>query len=210
MLNLRKSPESMNEISAASIYFVDINNLIMKKNILIFGSIAGLIVSAVMATTAITCYESKAFEGNMVMGFASMFIAFSFIFVAIKNYRDRTNHGAISFGKALQIGLWISLVGSTMYVVCWLIIFYNFYPDYMDKFVSHSIAGIKADKALSAAEMKEQIDGVNQYKVWYRSPVMVILLTYMEILPVGIIVAFLSALFLRKKKEFPAAGLDFK
>lgn len=170
----------------------------MKKNILIFGSISGLIVSAVMATNAIACYKSKVFEGNMVLGFASMFIAFSFIFVAIKNYRDQYNNGVITFGKALQIGLWISLIGSTMYVACWLIIYYNFYPDFMEQFVSHSISKIKT-QGLSAAETQLQIDRVNKYKEWYKSDVMIVLLTYTEILPVGLVVTFLSSLFLKRK-----------
>lgn len=171
----------------------------MKKNILIFGFISGLIVSAVMAFTAISCYQTKEFEGNMVVGFAVMIVAFSFIFVAIKNFRDRYHQGAISFGKALSIGLWISLIGSTMYVASWLVIYYNFYPDYMDKYVDHAIAEIQS-KGLNAADTREQVEGVTKYKEWYRSPVMVIFLTYTEILPIGILVSIIGALFLKKKK----------
>ncbi|RZJ15939.1 MAG: DUF4199 domain-containing protein, partial [Acinetobacter sp.] len=87
----------------------------MKKNILIFGLISGLIVSGLISITAI-CYSKQDFEGNMVLGFTVMILAFIFVFVGIKNYRDKFNNGNITFGKALQIGLSISFIASTMYV----------------------------------------------------------------------------------------------
>jgi flagellar biosynthesis protein FliQ len=173
----------------------------MKKNILIFGLISGLIVSAMMAFTAINCYQTGAFEGSMVVGFSVMIIAFSFIFVAVKNYRDKFNGGAVSFVKAFQIGIIITAIGSTMYVVSWLIIYYNFYPDYMQRFIQHEIVQIKAE-GLSLAETNKKISELDFYDQMYKSPIMVILFTYLEVFPIGLIVSVLSALVLKKK---PAA-----
>ena len=72
----------------------------MKKNVLIFGLLAGFIVSTFMAVSMIKCYQSKDFEGSMVLGFSAMIIAFSTIFIAIKNYRDNYNAGLISLPVA--------------------------------------------------------------------------------------------------------------
>jgi len=106
----------------------------MKKNTLIFGSIAGLIVSINMVIMAIKCYNNNIndFSGSMILGFTSMIIAFSFIFVGIKNYRDKFNNGIINFSKAFKIGALIALIASTLYVIVWLIVFYNFIPDFME------------------------------------------------------------------------------
>ncbi|HEY8898017.1 MAG TPA: DUF4199 domain-containing protein, partial [Niastella sp.] len=87
----------------------------MKKTVIVFGLISGLIISALLIITT-TCYSSNHFEGSEVLGYAGMLVAFSFIFVGIKSYRDKYNGGVISFGKATLTGLYITLIGSTMYV----------------------------------------------------------------------------------------------
>ena len=80
----------------------------MQKNILIYGLISGVIVSTVMLISM--NYYSHC-EGNvdlttsMVIGYASMLIAFSMVFVGIRNYRDKFNNGIVSFGKAFKIGI---------------------------------------------------------------------------------------------------------
>jgi ethanolamine transporter EutH len=171
----------------------------MKKNILTFGIISGIIVSALISITAI-CYQQQNFEGNMVLGFSVMILAFAFIFVGIKNYRDKFNHGIISFGKATQIGLSIALIASTMYVLTWVIAYYNFMPDFMEVMTAQNIEKLKLDKQLTNAEMSAKIAEINSMKELYKSPLMVVLFTYLEIFPIGIIVTLISALILKRKQ----------
>lgn len=171
----------------------------MKKNILIFGLLAGLIVSTFMAVSMIKCYQSKDFEGNMVLGFSSMIIAFSTIFIAIKNYRDHYNKGLISFKKAFNIGILITLIASTLYVVTWLVVYYNFLPNFMELMTADSIAKIQANKELSAIEVNEQIASLKQMNKLYENPAIVVAFTYVEIFPVGLIITLLSAFILKRK-----------
>jgi flagellar biosynthesis protein FliQ len=176
----------------------------MKKNILIFGLISGLIVSAMMVSSVISCSKTGDFEGNMVLGFTVMIIAFSFIFVAVKNYRDKFNNGVVTFGKAFQIGILVTLVASTMYVVSWLIVYYNFVPNFMEQYTAHEIKNIQAE-GLSAAETSEKIADMNKMREAYKNPIVVILYTYLEIFPIGLIIALISALILKRKdKSLPA------
>lgn len=171
----------------------------MKKNVLVFGLISGLIVSTWMVVGAARCYSNSGnFEGNMLLGYASMLLAFSLMFVGVKNYRDKYNGGTISFGKAFRMGLYIALVASTIYVLAWLVDYYVFIPDFMDKYAAHMISKAQSSGA-SATEMAGTIKEANNMKSMYNSPVMVILFTYLEILPVGLIVAIITALILKRK-----------
>ncbi|MCC8409032.1 DUF4199 domain-containing protein [Mucilaginibacter sp. UR6-1] len=170
----------------------------MKKYVITFGIIAGIIVSAMMVYSATSCYNTLDFEGSEVVGYSSMIIAFSFIFVAIKNYRDKNNAGIISFGKAFRVGLFITLVASTIYVLVWLIYFYNFMPDFMDKYTAHVLQQAK-ESGLSAAELKEQTAQMDSMSEMYKNPVFVVLFTYMEIMPVGLIISLIAALILKRR-----------
>src|SRR5689334_11942185 len=117
----------------------------MKKNVIIFGLIAGVIVSAAMILSMAKCYQMpENYDNGMLIGYASMLIAFSFVFVGIKNQRDKYKGGVISFGQAFKTGLFITLIASTIYVITWIIDYYYFVPDFMDKYSVHMVNEVKA------------------------------------------------------------------
>ena len=175
----------------------------MLRNSLVFGIISGIIVSAFMATSMaiMSCgsTDSDGGAGSMIIGFSGMAVAFSFIFVGIKNYRDKRNGGSITFGKAFLLGLLISIVASTLYVITWGVEFHYFMPEFIDKYSAmqvkqlyeSGITGIALDKAIKSVES----DSYN-YK---NSIFFFVSQTYMEILPVGIIITLISALILKRK-----------
>jgi Protein of unknown function (DUF4199) len=170
----------------------------MKKIIITHGLISGLLVSIFLVCSMAYCYSANNFNGNMLVGYASMILSFSLVFVGVKSFRDKENDGVISFGQAFKIGFLIALIASTMYVIAWMIDYYLFIPDFMDKFCSQAIATSKASGA-SKAEINAQTAEMDTYKEMYKNPFGVIFLTYMEILPVGLVVSLISALILKKK-----------
>lgn len=170
----------------------------MKKNVLVFGSIAGIIVSAFMVFGTTFCADGSNYEGSMLIGYTAMLIAFAFVFVGVKNYRDKYSDGLITFGKALKLGLLITLVASTFYVITWLIEYYFFIPDFMDKYATHMMKTAESSGA-SAAELEATMEEMNGYKELYKNPVFVVLFTYMEILPIGILASLVSALVFKRK-----------
>jgi Protein of unknown function (DUF4199) len=177
----------------------------MKKNVLVFGFIAGLVASTVMAISMIYTSkhpEQKAGTGSMVVGFLSMIIAFSLIFVAVKTYRDKQNGGVVSFGKAFQMGLLIALIGSTMYVITWALVHHFYMPDFMEKYVAQMIENAKATS--TTEELQKFTAKMNEQKEMYKNPVFFTLFSYMEILPVGLIVSLITALILKRRNAIVA------
>lgn len=170
----------------------------MDKNTLLYGLIAGLIVSVILVVSTTLCYSNPNFQSNMYIGFGAMFIAFSMIFVGVKNFRDKQNNGVISFGKAFKIGFFIALIASTLYVLVWLVEYYFFIPDFMDKYTAHVLKEAYAEGG-SQATINAKIAEMNTYKEMYKNPLYVVLLTYMEILPLGLVLSVISAAVFKKK-----------
>lgn len=169
----------------------------MRKNILVFGSVAGAICAAWLIGFMV--FGSKVdFDNGELYGYASMLIAFSMIFVGVKNYRDKHADGVISFGKALRVGLGIAFVASTVYVVSWLIYYYSSGTDFMQQYSDYMVEELQKS-GLSQSEIDKQMEGMRQFAEWYRNPFFNALMTYTEILPLGIIISLLAALIFKRK-----------
>lgn len=165
----------------------------MKNNVLKNGLLGGLAVSSVMLALTMYMKYHPQYEPSTFLGFLSIILANVFVVLGILQQR-RANSDSITLGKAFQTGLLISLITSTMYVVVWLIIYYNFFPDFMERY------GDLAIKKAKPEDLAKTTTEINQMKEWYKSPILVILLTYMEVFPAGIVVSFIASLALKKKK----------
>ncbi len=175
----------------------------MKRTILVFGIISGAIVSTFMAASmAIMGCGSGDMDGgtgSMIIGFTAMAVAFSFVFVGIKNYRDKQNGGIITFGNAFLLGFMISLVASTLYVITWAVEYHFFLPDFMDKYSAMQIKQLH-ESGLTGAKLEEALKEIETASYNYKhNPLYFAMYTYMEILPVGILITLISSFILKKK-----------
>lgn len=181
----------------------------MTRTILVFGLIAGFIASTFMAASMVwvsnhsTTEVAADMDYGMFIGYASMLVAFSFIFVAIKTYRDKHQGGTITFWQGCKIGLMIALIGSTMYVITWAFVYKYILPDFMTNYLNAAIEAAKTS-GKSEAEIAALVTETAGLAEFYSTPLGFTLYTYVEILPVGILVTLISSLILwltRKKRD---------
>jgi hypothetical protein len=173
----------------------------MKKNIIIYGLIAGVIVSVLMLLSVNSMSHREGnfdYNRSLFIGYASMLLSFSLVFVGIRNYRDKYNQGVISFGKSFKLGIMIVLIASTIYVVAWLIDYFFFIPDFMEKYSAHMLDQLKASGA-SQVEIDKQTKEMTNYAMMYKNPFINAIMTYMEILPVGLVATLISSFILKRK-----------
>ena len=175
----------------------------MKKTILTFGAISGLVIGLFIVVISLLVSRYPSLE-NTYVGYSAQIIAFAFIFVGVKNFRDKFNQGTVSFGKAFRIGLGITLIAGTVYVLVWLVEFYVFIPDFMEKYAAKMVKNVH-DSGVPQAIADKKIAQINGMKEMYKNPLFVILLTYAEVLPVGLIISLLTALILKRKHPRPQA-----
>lgn len=176
----------------------------MKRQITTYGIIAGLIVSLMWVFT-VAAKDKMDYENGMIIGFTTMILAFSLIFFAIQSFK-KNNGGIISFKQSFLIGLGITAICSAMYVISWMIVYYNFMPNFMEDYSAYYIDKIR-NSGKSEAEINKAIRSIEEQKDLYKNPIVVVLYTLLEIFPVGLLVTLIAALVekFRTKKQTPQA-----
>ncbi len=168
----------------------------MKKIVLTYGIIGGVIVSAMMWLTLGSGEHD--FDNGMWIGYTTMVIALSTIFFAVKAYRDKHLGGSITFGKAFLMGLYITLIASTMYVASWLVLSATTEQDFMQAYYEHEKAQMESS-GLPAGKVEAKLQEMREFQEMYKNPVVKVGFTYMEILPVGLLVSVLCAAILKRR-----------
>jgi len=172
----------------------------MKRLILTYGIIGGAIAAAWCNIGVRALPDNVSQDTQMWLGYTSMIVAFSMIFIAVKNYKDKFGSGYITFGKALKIGLLITLVASTLYVAIWLISYYFIFPNFMEKYMATLKAQMQA-AGKSAVAINREMAAMAKYNEAYKNPFLNAMITYSEIVPVGIVISLIAALILKSNSK---------
>lgn len=176
----------------------------MKKTVLTFGVIAGVIISVLMNASLLLA--NKIGSGHsMMLGYTIMVASFLLIYFGIRSYRDNTLGGQISFGRAFSCGILIALITTVFYVVSWEIIFFNFMPHFMDGYFLaqiHRVQSAGLDPTVTAA----RVAAIQHSQQMYQNPLVNMAYTFIEPFPVGLIITLISAGVLRRKAPSKTVG----
>lgn len=171
------------------------------KYALTYGLISGLVIIATMMSGLLLTGQDSFFS-SMWFGYLVMLVALTFIFVGVKRYRDVERGGIVRFVPAFGMGLAIAAVAGLAYVGVWEV--YLAATDYrfMDEYIA-GIARARAAAGVPQAEIARELAGMESLRVQYRNPLFRVPMTFLEIFPVGLLVALVSALLLRNPKLLP-------
>jgi Protein of unknown function (DUF4199) len=169
----------------------------VKKTIITFGLISGVISSVLMVSTMPFVHRI----GNdkaLILGYTSIVLSFLLVFFGIRSYRDNELGGHITFGKAFGVGICITLISCMFYVGTWEVLYHTVFPNFMDDYSASMISKAQSS-GLSAQALQAKIDEIQKMKVMYANPLFNVLLTFIEPFPVGLAITLISAAVLRKK-----------
>lgn len=196
----------------------------MTRKIFLYGLIGGAIVSGLMVGTIALMKDSDHGVGGMLYGYATMILAFSSIFFALRSYRNE-NGGSITFGKSLLIGVGITLIASSIYVATWMAYVSTAGKGFEDKYSAAMQVQMEKDSIAAVGKMvaegqpaekieakqkaftKQRQDSKQMMDLYKNNALVKAGFTYMEILPVGLIISLIMAgvfAFLKK----PGAQVD--
>jgi hypothetical protein len=177
----------------------------MTNIIFLFGTLAGLIIILAMIALMIAGADNPDswWSHSLWLGYLIMLVALSMIFFAVKRYRDQDLGGIIKFLPAFFMGVGISVVAGIIYVLVWEVYLASTNYAFMDTYVAGMIEAERA-KGTSAEVLNAMIKEFEALKVQYKDPLFRIPMTFLEIFPVGLLVALISALILRNPRVLPA------
>ncbi len=178
----------------------------MKKTILTFGLISGVISSVLMCATIPFLRDSEHGDKGLLIGYTAIVLSFLLVFFGIRSYRDNLAGGAMTFGRAFTIGIGITLISCVFYVVTWEIVYFNFLPHFMDNYFAAQIQRVQSSPG-SAAAIQAKVAAIRQTQISYQNPLVNSLYTFIEPFPVGLLITLISAAVLRRKARAHTAAL---
>lgn len=132
-----------------------------------------------------------------VIGYAGMIVSLLFVFLGIKHYRDKENNGIVSFGKAVLIGILITLIAALAFGILDVIYIKYINPDFMAEYYSHYVEQMK--NSLPQAELQTKLVELEAQKELFSNTFMSFFLMFATVFIIGFIISLISALMLQRK-----------
>jgi hypothetical protein len=121
------------------------------------------------------------------------------VYFGIRSYRDNVLGGRMTFGNGVQAGILITLISCVCYVGSWLVVYYNFMPDFGEKYTAYLVEDKRASGA-SEAEIENTRKQGEEMTQMLKNPFLNAAMTFTEPFPVGLLITVISAAVLRKKE----------
>lgn len=168
----------------------------MKRTVLTFGLISG-VASALMMVSILPFRDRIGFENGATVGYTVIVLSCLLVFPGIRSYRENVGGGQITFGRAFAVGILITLVSSACYVITWEIIYFNFMPDFCDKYASYMVEKVRASGGSQQA-IEATLQQMKSMKAMLNNPFINAAFSFIEPFPIGLIITLISAAILRK------------
>ena len=178
----------------------------MKKTVLTFGVISGIITAAEMLATVPFIHKLGG-EWGAILGYTTMVLAGLMVFFGIRSYRENFSSGKLTFGRAFVVGILISLLSNCFYVATWEFVNHEFFPDFAEKYAAQMVEHAKASGATPDRIEKTTRDA-EQFVRSYHNPAYRIPMTLLEVFPVYLLITLISAAILRKKLPSPGGTAE--
>lgn len=168
----------------------------MKKTVLKYG-IYGALVICVLFLTKFFLGKDLSFKTQEWLGYGSIVISLLFIFFGIKHYRDRENNGVVGFGKALKIGLLISIIVSLAFGLLNIVYVEIINPDFMTEYYAYMVDQVKEN--FTGAELETKLQEMQDQKEMFSNLGFSTFIMFMTVFMIGLIMSLLSSLILQRK-----------
>jgi hypothetical protein len=183
----------------ASSRFTAINKTNMKRTIFSYGFISGIIMMVMMSITLPFAHQIG-YDKGMIVGYTTMLLSLSMMFFAISSYKKNRNLEFLSFKQAFGLAFGVGFIGCIFYVLTWLVMYYNFMPNFFQDMMNHQVDELRKSGA-SQAKIDKTVADMTKYGEMYKNPFLNAAATLMEILPVALLMSLIAGIIENLKKN---------
>jgi hypothetical protein len=168
------------------------------KKIVFRYSIYAAIAIVVFGMLNLLLVKRASYTVQEIAGYLSILVSMIFVFLGIRQYRDKVNGGYLTFGQGMKVGILIVLIPAVFFGLFDILYTQVIDPSWGENYYNHFIEEAKRTTAPDklAAKLKE----IEDQREFWSNPVMQFLLMAATVFIVGTIVAIISSITLSKKK----------
>ena len=170
----------------------------MKKDVLKYGLLSGIALAILLALTVPFEHHTSARWG-LAIGYTIMVLSFLMVFVGVKHYRDNECRGSITFARALAAGVLMMLISCACYVAMWEVLMATVERNFAHEYTAGLVKRAR-NSGLQGAALEARIAEVRKFEAMYSNPLYSAAITLLEPLPVGMVMALVTAGVLRRKQ----------
>ena len=166
----------------------------MKKIIIRYGIYSSLTLVVLFGLTFLLAKDLD-FGALEKLGYASILIGMIFVYLGIREYREKIGEGKISFWKAVKVGLLIVSIPSIAFGLFDVIYVTFIDPNFMENFYNHSLAEMKTN--LPAAEYEVKAAELESQRAIFSNIFFQFILMGLTVFLIGIVASFISSFILK-------------
>lgn len=170
----------------------------MQKVILRYGTLSGILMVALFVLAYFLGEENLDMALREVVGYLSIILSLTLIFLGMKSYRDSNGH--LSYWTGFKTGLGISAIAGIFFGTYTYLLYKFITPDFFDEYAQHYLNEIQNSGQppqiveQQLAEMKASMESPLMQSLEFQA-----FLMFATVLMVGIIISLIAAGILQRK-----------
>lgn len=169
----------------------------MTRTIFIYGLVAGMLTLMLLGIGMGVIGFDHGIEG-MIWGYGAMVVGLSVMFMGVQRYG--MNYGRMTFAQAFSVAFGIFIVAGLVYTLGWEAYLAATNYTFAERFASQAIASRVAEGA-TPAQLAQVEAQMSAFKAQYANPLIRLPMTFIEMLPVGLLMSLLAGATLRSRRD---------
>lgn len=142
-------------------------------------------------------FNSPNYTNHAILNWIGIVLCLVFVFVGIKDYRDRENQGMLSFGEGMKVGIFIVLLPTLAFGLLDVLYVKYLDPAFFDKYYAWVVNQMQSK--FPANEWAARLKKIQQRRSFFGTPTGQFVVMSLSVFVVGLIITAISTLLLKRK-----------